>query len=53
MPPAERALRYREMAEAAFAMATDAATPEIKSSYLSLAANWHALASGLEEELDE
>ena len=34
-------------------VATDAATPEIKSSYLSLAANWHALASGLEEELDE
>jgi len=53
LPPVERAQRYREMAEAAFLTAADAPTPEIKGSYLNLAASWHALASGLEKELDE
>jgi len=53
LPPVERAQRYREMAEAAFLTATDAPTPQIKGSYLNLAASWHALASGLEEEFDQ
>lgn len=41
------------MAEAAFATAVHAPTPEMKGSYLNLAASWHALASGLEKEFEQ
>ncbi|MBV9061581.1 MAG: hypothetical protein JOY77_01475 [Alphaproteobacteria bacterium] len=53
LPPKVRAQRYREMAEAAFMLAADAPSAEIKGSYLNLASSWHALAGSLENELGE
>ena len=53
LPPLVRAQRYREMAEAAFRVSAEAPNPEIRASYLNLAASWHALASSLENGLGE
>jgi hypothetical protein len=52
LPVAERAQQYREMADATFLKAHKLEDPMLRTRYLDLAANWHALAQQLEAGVD-
>ena len=53
LPAEARFQRYRELADAAFLKAKRARTEEQRTEYLSMAAEWHALAAKLERTLDD
>lgn len=53
LPAEKRFERYRELADAAFLKAKRARTPEQKTEYLSMAAEWHALATRIERGPDD
>jgi hypothetical protein len=48
LPVEERAAQYREMADFALLQAQQIEDAEFRDRYLSMAANWHALAQQLE-----
>ncbi|MFL6689186.1 MAG: hypothetical protein ACJ8IR_03220 [Alphaproteobacteria bacterium] len=53
LPDEERARHYRMFATAAMQQAGDAVNAEERASYLSMAADWHALALELERAADQ
>lgn len=48
LAPAERARRYRELADAAFFRVRHAKSEQLRADYLKLAAGWHAMAQEME-----
>jgi hypothetical protein len=48
LPVEERALQYRQMADATFLKASKLEDQELRAQYLGLASRWHTLAQSLE-----
>lgn len=48
LPPEQRSLKYRELADGAYRMAREATSPDQKAEYMRQALGWHSMAQDVE-----
>ena len=53
LPPLQRLVRYRQLADDTLRLAARTADPKTRAQYLMTVAKWHALAAAAEKEIAE